>query len=222
MKVSELELDLGTVSMHCTTAEIARTLEALLGEMRMVIPKLRRDEREVLRRIMAHESGTLTVADVFPDFGRESEGHKTLRRFRAAQFIRPANTGRWDPDEPIEVKPFARLMWDRVGEAEIFGEAQAEPELEMEEPVVADEAEAGEEERADPTSPADIIALAPADEPGETPADDEVPIGFGGGEPNDAETAADLEKRAAAALWDDDDVVLDLSEIPDEEVKGKA
>ncbi len=72
------------------------------------------------------------------------------------------------------------------------------------------------------SSPADVLVIAPVDEPRETPADDEVPIGFGGGEPNDAETAADLEKRAAAALWDDDDVVLDLSEIPDEEVKGKA
>jgi hypothetical protein len=216
MKVSELDLELGTVTMHCTTAEVARTLEALLGEMRLVIPKLRRDEREVLRRIMSHESGTLTVADVFPDFGRESEAHKTLRRFRAAQFIRPANTGRWDPNEPIEVKPFARLMWDRVGEAQIFGESQAEPELE----VPGAEAAAAEEERTEPTSPADIVALAPAEEEAfETPPEDEVPIGFAGDEPNDGETAADLEKRAAAALWDDDDVVLDLSEIPNEEVK---
>jgi hypothetical protein len=60
------------------------------------------------------------VADVFPGFAREGEGHKTLRRFRAAQFVRPARTGRWDPDERIEVKRFARLMWDRVGEAVIF------------------------------------------------------------------------------------------------------
>lgn len=122
MKSSELELDLGTVAMRCTADEVAATLAALLEEMRGVIPKLRPDEREVLRHIMGRESGTLTVGDVFPHFIREGEGHKTLRRFRAAQFVRPAVTGRWDPDERIEVKPFARLMWDRVGEAEIFGE----------------------------------------------------------------------------------------------------
>ena len=32
----------------------------------------------------------------------------------------PRETGRWDPQEPIEVKPFARLMWDRIGEDAIF------------------------------------------------------------------------------------------------------
>ena len=60
------------------------------------------------------------LASLFPEFTRESEGHKTLRRLRAAQFVRPARTGRWDPQEPIEVKPFARLMWDRIGEDAIF------------------------------------------------------------------------------------------------------
>jgi hypothetical protein len=120
MTATEIQLDLGTVTMRCSTDEIAATLAALLGEMRSVIPRLRTDERDVLRQIMSRDSGTLTVADVFPDFARESEGHKTLRRLRAAQFIRPAATGRWSPDEPIEVKPFARLMWDHVGEDEIF------------------------------------------------------------------------------------------------------
>ena len=74
----------------------------------------------MLREIMSRESGALTVADIFPEFARESEGHRTLRRLRAAQFVRPARTGRWDPIEPIEVKPFARLMWDHIGEDAIF------------------------------------------------------------------------------------------------------
>jgi hypothetical protein len=120
MKQSSIEIDLGAITMSCTADEIAATLAALLGEMRAVIPKLRQDERDVLRQIMSQDSGTLTVADIFPDFTRESEGHKTLRRFRAAQFVRPAKTGRWDPHEPIEVKPFARLMWDHIGEDAIF------------------------------------------------------------------------------------------------------
>jgi hypothetical protein len=115
-----IEIDLGAIAMSCTADEIAATLAALLGEMRAVIPKLRQDERDVLRQIMSQDSATLTVADVFPDFARESEGHKTLRRLRAAQFVRPARTGRWDPDGLIEIKPFARLMWDHIGEDAIF------------------------------------------------------------------------------------------------------
>lgn len=120
MNNSELRLDLGSIRMDCTPREIAATLAALLREMRSVIPRLRQDERDTLRQIMAHGTNRLTVNDVFPAFARESESHKTLRRFRAAQFVRPARSGRWDPDEPIEVKPFARLMWERVGEEVIF------------------------------------------------------------------------------------------------------
>jgi hypothetical protein len=129
MKPSELEIDLGSTTMVCTRREIGDTLSALLGEMRAVLPKLREDERELLRRIMSADSGTLTVQDVFPDFGRETEAHRTLRRLRAAQFVRPAVTGRWDPDERIEVKPFARLMWDHVGEEAIFAPATAHAEV---------------------------------------------------------------------------------------------
>ena len=42
MTASELQLDLGTVSMNCSTDEVATTLAALLNEMRAVIPKLAR------------------------------------------------------------------------------------------------------------------------------------------------------------------------------------
>ena len=145
MSMSELELDLGTVRMNCTHDEIARTLAALLGEMRAVLPKLREDEREALRKIMS-EVGALTVGEVFPDFARESEGHKTLRRLRAAQFVRPGRTGRWDPDVPIEVKPFARLMWDRVGEDEIFANGSAVPVATPADDVVYLAVDAGEGE----------------------------------------------------------------------------
>ena len=127
MTQSPVQLDLGSATMNCTAEEIAATLASLLNEMRLVIPRLREDERDLLRQIMSRDSGTLRVADVFPDFARESEGHKTLRRLRAAQFVRPERTGRWDPDEPIEIKPFARLMWDHIGEDAIFAGAQAVP-----------------------------------------------------------------------------------------------
>ena len=120
MSQSEIDLDLGTVTMSCTAPEIATIFAGLLREMRRMIPRLRPDEMEILRSIMRAERGSVTVGDLFPDFTRESEPHLTLRRLRAAQFIRPARTGRWEPEEPIEVKPFARLMWDRVGEEGFF------------------------------------------------------------------------------------------------------
>jgi hypothetical protein len=113
-------IDLGKIAINCTLAEIETTFYWLLVEMRAALPRLRPDERAVLRQIMANESGSLKVSDVFPDFQRESEGHKTLRRLRAAQFIRPAKTGRWDADEKIGVKPFGWLVWNRCGEASLF------------------------------------------------------------------------------------------------------
>lgn len=119
MNASELVINLDTIAIACTPEEIGAAFAALLREMRTVARLLRADERLALRKIMSQQSGTLTVADVFLGFTRESEAHKTLRRLRAAQFIRPARTGRWAPEEPIEVKPFARLMWDHVGETEI-------------------------------------------------------------------------------------------------------
>ena len=122
MAPSQVRIDLGTVKIDCTPEEIAATFSWLLTEMRAAVPRLRPDECEVLRKIMRHESGELTVQDVFPEFMRESEGHKTLRRLRAAQFIRPMKTGRWELNEPIEVKPFGRLIWNRGSEGGLFGD----------------------------------------------------------------------------------------------------
>jgi hypothetical protein len=216
MRVPELELDLGTVTMRCTTDEVARTLAALLREMRLVIPLLRPDEREVLRQIMAHDNGRLIVRDVFPFFARESEAHKTLRRFRAAQFVRPANTGRWDSDEPIEVKPFARLMWDRVGEAELFPEASKKPAA-----APADETPAAAEEPVATAKPvaeeviADEQLLAVEKAADEQPLVAEEPAAS-------AEPAADEDAVTIGRHedWEKDDV-LDLLDYANEEVHGR-
>ena len=122
MSSSEVHLDLGSIAINCTTEDIGATFSWLLEEMKAAIPRLRPDERAVLRRILAHKSKSLTVSDLFPEFTRESEGHKTLRRLRAAQFIRPAKTGRWEANERIEVKPFGGLVWAQCGEACLFGD----------------------------------------------------------------------------------------------------
>lgn len=118
---SELELDLGSASLHCTTEELSAALAGLLREMRAAAPFITPEEREALRTIMAF-AGAPTVADVFPDFARDSGEHITLRKLRTAQFIRPADRDRWAPEEHIEVKPLARLLWDHLGEARIFGD----------------------------------------------------------------------------------------------------
>jgi hypothetical protein len=129
MTQSELELDLGTATMNCTAEEVAATLAGLYREMHAAIPLITPPERAALRQIMAHESGTLTVDEVFPDFERESQTHMMLRRLRTAQFIIPAGPDVWDHGTRIAIKPFARLVWDRLGEAAIFGDEEpvAEP-----------------------------------------------------------------------------------------------
>ena len=124
---SEIDLDLGAVTMSCTTDEVATVFAGLLREMRSAAPFIRPDERDALRQIMSHESGTLTAGEVFPDFARGSDAHTTLRKLRTAQFIRPAGRDCWDTGEHIEIRPFARIVWDRLGEAGVFGDP---PELE--------------------------------------------------------------------------------------------
>ena len=126
MVQSEIELDLDTETLACTAQEIATVFAAILREMRAAIPFILPDERVALRRIMAHESAALTVAEVFPDFARESAAHFALRRLRTAQFILPAGRDMWDRDQHIAIKPFARLVWDRFGEAVLFNEVPAQ------------------------------------------------------------------------------------------------
>ncbi|MCI0703283.1 MAG: hypothetical protein L0241_19570 [Planctomycetia bacterium] len=175
MNVCELEINLGKAAMRCSTDEIETTFAWLLAEMRVVARLLRPDERERLRKIMSYDSRALTVRDVFPHFSRESEGHKTLRRLRAAQFVRPAKSGRWDPNEEIEIKPFARLVWDRLGESAIF--ADHEEQLS----VVADETQAGEETPAVEETPAEEEAPVEVEQPVENlklaEDSDSVPVG---------------------------------------------
>ncbi|VTT97371.1 unnamed protein product [Gemmataceae bacterium] len=133
MNLTEIDIDLGSVTITCTGPEIGRVFGGLLREMRRMAPRLRGDEVDALREVMRHESGTLTVGELFPEFERESEYHMTLRRLRAAQFIRPGRTGRWEADEPIEVKPFTQLVWDRLGEGSLF------PRGDLDENALSDE-----------------------------------------------------------------------------------
>jgi hypothetical protein len=120
MKPTRSDVDIDTIAVPCTVKDLQATFEWLLVEMRAVGRVFRPNERIVLRKIMSHTGATLTVSDLFPDFQRESEAHDTLRRLRATHFVYPAKRGYWEADEPIQVTPFARLMWDHLGEARIF------------------------------------------------------------------------------------------------------
>ena len=120
MKASQVDIDVDSVMIRCTARDLKANFGWLLSEMRALAKQLRAEERDVLRVIMNHTGVALTVRAVFPQFTREGEAHRTLRRLRAGKFIRPTKTGRWEPDEPIEPTPFARMMWDRMGEDRIF------------------------------------------------------------------------------------------------------
>jgi hypothetical protein len=120
MTAAQASFELDTVTVPCTPEDLRATFSWLLMEMRSAASYLRADERDVLRKIMAHTGTGLRVRDVFPHFEREGEAHKTLRRLRATQFIYPKKTGRWEADEPIAVTPFARKVWDHLGEKRLF------------------------------------------------------------------------------------------------------
>ena len=115
-----ITIDLGTAPVSCTAADLEATFAWLLAEMRSVAKVLRPDERELLRAIMSHTGPPLTVRALLPGVAREGEAHKTLRRLRATQFVYPERTGRWEPAEPVAVTPFARVVWEQLGEAGIF------------------------------------------------------------------------------------------------------
>lgn len=127
MKTSQVSFELDTVTVPCTARDLKQTFGWLLSEMRAVAKILRPDEREFLRKVMNHTGDTLIVGAVFPGFKRDSEAHKTLRRLRAAQFVYPPNTGRWEADESITVTPFARLLWASIGEDRIFSPPPLQP-----------------------------------------------------------------------------------------------
>lgn len=190
MTKSNVHITLDDLTLACTADEVGSVFDGILCEMRAAAPFLGDEDRAALRRIMSHDSGTLTVGELFPDFARESAAHLTLRRLRTAQFIRPGGRDMWDHGSPIEVKPFARLLWDRLGESAIFGAA---PTHEAPEPAVAEPAAepAAAEEEVD-------LALPGVDEPEE----DREPVGVGS-------------KEHEAAAWDEDDVLDFLNERKD-------
>lgn len=159
-QTDELELDLGPVTIGCTPDELAAALGGVLHEMRAAAPFLGPDERDALRRIMAAD-GPPAVADVFPDFARDSAAHDALRKLRTAQFVRPAGPDRWDAGGRIEVKPVARLLWDRAGEVGIFGpadEPEASEDIDLSLPGV-DEPTPRPGKRGGPWDDADVLAF---------------------------------------------------------------
>jgi hypothetical protein len=186
MTMSKVHVPLDALTLSCTPDEIAAVFDGILREVRAAVPFLTDEDRSALRYIMGHRSGELTVADLFPDFARESAAHVSLRRLRTAQFIRPGGRDVWEPGSPIDIKPFARLAWDRLGEAAVFGEAQENEETEA---AVPDGTAA--EEEVD-------LALPDVNEPGEEeePQEEEErePVGVGS-------------KEHRAAGWNDDDVL---------------
>ncbi len=183
MTMSQVHVPLDTLTVACSIDEIASVFDGVLREMRAAVPFLTAEDRATLRHVMAHQSGELTVADVFPDFTRDSESHVALRRLRTAQFIRPGGRDMWEPASPIDIKPFARLVWDKLGEAEIFGEGQEVQETEASVPEL--------------TAVAEEVDLALPDV-NETRNEEEA-VGVGSKEHN-------------AVAWEDDDVLNFLND----------
>ena len=184
MTQTDIEFDLGTATLSCTVEDVASTFAGMLEEMRAAAAFVPADERDVLRRIMAQASGAYTVEDVFPEFARDSGALTTLRRLRTAQFIRPAGRDMWERGERIAIKPFARLVWDRLGEDAIFAPVEEVPEAAASDEV--DLAAPG----VDDLGSRETARLKGDDRAG----------------PGSKETTR-LKKDNPAAMWDDDDVL---------------
>jgi hypothetical protein len=120
LRIKEVELDLKILKLKFEPEVLEATLADLVTEMRKIVSALRVDERDILRKIMAHPSGSLLVTDIFTSFKRGTEKHQTLRRLRDAQFIRPAEGGPWEAHKHIEIKAFGKVMWDKIGEQKLF------------------------------------------------------------------------------------------------------
>lgn len=120
MRLTDIEIDLKLVKLKFKSDELEKILADVLTEMRSITTGLGVDECEKLRTIMAKPSGTFAVTDIYPTFSRGNPEHEKLRRLRDAQFIRPAGGGRWHTESRIEIKPFGKMMWEKVGEQKLF------------------------------------------------------------------------------------------------------
>lgn len=144
MTDNALELDIGPVHVNCTRKEVARVFAEQLREVRAAAAHLSDTDRRALRFIMSQPNRSLAVADVFPEFERNSEEHAALRRLRTAQFVLPVGPDKWDRDTVIETKPFARFLWERFGEPLLFNETA------LEAPILSD---ADDAETPSPANP---------------------------------------------------------------------
>src|SRR5437016_6111753 len=115
MHLKEFELHLGVLKLTFSAEEVDQTLRSIVNEMRSITSTLDHADRDLLRTIMK-SNRQMRVNELLPDFARGSAAHETLRKLRDAQFIRPAGSGPWKVDTVIEVKPFGRLMWAKLGE----------------------------------------------------------------------------------------------------------
>jgi hypothetical protein len=120
VKISAFSINLGFISVTFKGEEVNETLTALIQEMQSITSGLQEPEQDILRRIMANPSGKLKVNDLFPGFSRGSKDHDTLRKLREAQFIRPVGSGRWRAESTVEIKQFGKMMWDKIGENQLF------------------------------------------------------------------------------------------------------
>jgi hypothetical protein len=120
MRLAKVTLNLGVVTAEFEIDRLEGVLGDILREMRTITGALNTADREMLRHLMSRPSGSLKVIDIYPNFTRESDEHTALRRLREAQFIRPLGNGNWQAGKFIEIKSFGRLMWEAVGEQDLF------------------------------------------------------------------------------------------------------
>lgn len=118
----KLKINVLGQEIELTTTQASKTLEELIGAIKRIVKEITDNEKEQLEKIMQAESGHYTVKQVFPNFNRADDNPalKTLRKFRDAQFVRPQGGGQWQREKKIEIKPFGKVIWEKVGSEKLF------------------------------------------------------------------------------------------------------
>jgi len=123
VKIKDVKVNLGFMSVTFVEDELDETLASLVEEMRIITKDLSTGEQDILHKIMGSAS-PLLVSDVFDGFERKTKEHETLRKLRDAQFVRPKERGTWRANKHIAIKPFGRVMWDKIGPKQLFNNDQ--------------------------------------------------------------------------------------------------
>ncbi len=111
LTVKTVKLKAFGAEIELTPEEAKRTLDELLQEIADSTNELSPEELLLFQRIEA-SAGQDTVAQLLPDFRRDTVEHQRLRKLRDRKLVRPFESGRWQPEKHPIATRFGKLVYD--------------------------------------------------------------------------------------------------------------